>query len=304
MCNKKYLSEIFVSLYLIISLIIGPGCSSKESGLQDYSSYVSSIQEWHQQRVEKLKSNILSATGRFRLKEGENSFGSDPSNDIIFPKDKSPDFIGSFTLNKGEVRIKVKPGVEVLYQGKSINEMDLQSDKTILNLGKLSWYIIERNEEFDVRLHDSENPRIHQLKDIETYKIDPAWQFEARFEPYEQSKTISSVTEFGAIRTASSPGALVFKINDNTYRLDPWGNTDHFALIFGDMTNGDETYGGGRFLSVEKPGEDGTTIIDFNKSYNPPCAISEFFSCPLPPTQNRLPIKVTAGEKKYDSGFH
>ena len=70
------------------------------------------------------------------------------------------------------------------------------------------------------------------------------------------------------------------------------------------MTNGDETYGGGRFLSVEKPGEDGTTIIDFNKSYNPPCAISEFFSCPLPPTQNRLPIKVTAGEKKYDSGFH
>jgi hypothetical protein len=288
--------------------MIGLGCSSKDSSSEDYSSYVSSIQEWHQGRIESLKNKngILSVMGIYWLKEGDNSFGSDSSNDIIFPKDKSPDFIGSFTLNNGEVRMKVKPGIEVLYQGKAINEMDLQSDieseKTILNLGTLSWFIIERNADFGVRLRDSENPRIHQLKDIETFKIDPAWRFEARFEPYEQPKTISMVTEFGAIRKMSSPGALLFTINNNKYRLEPmtWPNIDRYLLIFGDMTNGDETYGGGRFLFVEKPGEDGTTIIDFNKSINPPCAISEFYACPLPPPQNRLTIKVTAGEKKYE----
>ena len=206
--------------------------------------------------------------------------------------------------------MKLNPGIEVFHEGIPIREMELRSDiesnMTILNLGALNWFIIERNGEFAVRLRDSESPRIHQLKDIKTFKIDPAWRFEARFEPYEQPKTISSVTEHGADREWISPGALQFRIDKNIYQLDPLplGNSDEYLLLFGDMTNGEETYGGGRFLYVDKPGEDRTTIIDFNKSVNPPCAISEFYACPLPPPQNRLTIKVCAGEKKYEGGIH
>ncbi|MBA7542439.1 hypothetical protein ES705_34760 [subsurface metagenome] len=197
-----------------------------------------------------------------------------------------------------------------MYESEAINEMVLKSDMdnemTILNFDKLNWFIIERNEEFGVRFRDSENPRIKQLKGIEIFKINPAWRFEAHFEPYELVKIVTSVTASGAIRDYPSHGAFIFKMNNHIYRLDPirLPNNDGYLLIFGDMTNGEETYGGGRFLYVKKPMEDSTTIIDFNKSINPPCAISEFFACPLPPPQNRLPFKVTAGEKKYEGLKH
>ena len=311
-CSKILLSEINISWYLIIVMIIYPGCDSTDSSVKDYTSYVSEIQEWHKERIELLKekNGVLSVMGLYWLKEGENSFGSNPSNDIVLPEDLSPEFTGSFFLNNGEVRIKVKPGIEVMYEGEAISEMvlksDISSEMTILDLGRLNWFIIERNEEFGVRFRDNENPRIRQFKDVETFKIDPAWRFEARFEPYEPVKTVTSVTASGATRKYPSPGALIFKMNKSTYRLDPisLSDTGRYLLIFGDMTNGEETYGGGRFLYIERPREDSTTILDFNKSINPPCAISEFFVCPMPPQQNRLMFKVTAGEKKYEKLTH
>ena len=183
--------------------------------------------------------------------------------------------------------------------------MELQNDSdgeaTLLYLEPLNWFIIKRNEGFGVRLHDSESPYIHQLKDIETYAIDPAWRLEARFKPYEQTKIMTTVTASGAIRNLQSSGSLMFEINEKTYKLDVMdrSNSDGYFLIFGDETNGEKTYEGGRFIIIEKSEADGTTIIDFNKSYNPPCALAKFYVCPLPPQQNRLSIKITAGEKIY-----
>jgi uncharacterized protein (DUF1684 family) len=76
------------------------------------------------------------------------------------------------------------------------------------------------------------------------------------------------------------------------------GGEDYF-MIFGDETNARETYGAGRYLYVKRPGPDGKTIIDFNKAYNPPCAFTEFATCPLPPKQNVLDVEIKAGEKNY-----
>ncbi|MFC1614060.1 DUF1684 domain-containing protein [Gemmatimonadota bacterium] len=302
MRDKKFFFKKLVYIYFIIGIVIFLDCSTSKPVPEDYSSYVSSIKKWHEKRIEslKVKNGILSAVGLYWLKEGVTSFGSNPSNDIVFPKDKAPEFIGSFTLHKGHVRIKIKPGVEVLHHGEAVSEMELIDDSggevTLLDLGPLSWFIIKRNEEFAVRLRDSENSYINQFKDIETFAIDPAWRLEARFEPFEQTKTIVTTTASGATRYLASPGSLIFKISNETYKLDVM-NGDNYFLIFVDNTNGDETYEAGRFLSVEKPGADGTTIIDFNKAYNPPCALNKYYACPLPPPQNRLPVKVTAGEK-------
>ena len=102
----------------------------------------------------------------------------------------------------------------------------------------------------------------------------------------------------------ATPGALVFTIGGRDYRLDAVeenGEEDLF-VIFADQTNGKKTYGAGRFLYAARPGADGTTIVDFNKAYNPPCAFTPFATCPLPPPQNRLSIPVEAGEKRY--GHH
>ena len=115
-----------------------------------------------------------------------------------------------------------------------------------------------------------------------------------------QPKVIHTTTASGAVRRIFSPGSLGFKIMNQYYRLDvTFDYPNSYWIIFADETSGDETYGGGRLIGVEKPDERGTTVIDFNKAFNLPCVLSEYYSCPLPPPQNMLPIKVTAGEKKY-----
>ena len=97
-------------------------------------------------------------------------------------------------------------------------------------------------------------------------------------------------------------GKLVFKIENKEFRLDPIDSGDRLFLIFGDETNGESTYGAGRFLYTDKQDSTGKVIIDFNKAYNPPCVFTKYATCPLPPEQNRLEIKITAGEKLFGKG--
>jgi uncharacterized protein (DUF1684 family) len=101
-----------------------------------------------------------------------------------------------------------------------------------------------------------------------------------------------------------SPGALVVEREGAEHRLDVTGKPGdaQYFLVFGDATNGHETYGGGRFVYVDAPGEDGRTVIDFNRAYNPPCVFTPYATCPLPPPQNRLPFGVEAGEKTWGEG--
>ena len=283
-------------------------CTSRQAD----EAYRQEIAQWHRQRIASLSKpdSWLSLAGLFLLHDGTNRFGADSTNDIVFPPGKAPARMGTFFLENGVVRVKIDPGVPVTSDGKPVTTLPLKSDAdgkpTILEYRSLNWYIIKRGEQLFVRLKDRENPRIAAFKGIEMFPVDEAWQVEATFEPYHPAKMIDVPTVLGTIDKSPSPGALVFRIKGKTYRLDPLaepGDKEYF-VVFADATTGFETYGGGRFLSVAVPGPDGKTVIDFNKAYNPPCAFSEFATCPLPPKQNRLPIKITAGEKKYGSGHH
>ena len=95
-----------------------------------------------------------------------------------------------------------------------------------------------------------------------------------------------------------SPGYAVFTLNDRQLRLDPVleeAGADQLFFIFRDATAPKETYGGGRFLYSDLP-RDGQVVLDFNKAYSPPCAFTDFATCPLPPKQNQLPLRIEAGE--------
>jgi hypothetical protein len=128
-----------------------------------------------------------------------------------------------------------------------------------------------------------------------------AWRIPARFERYQPKKSIPIPNVLGGVTKEPSSGAVVFTVAGRQYRLDAVdeeGEEDLF-LIFADRTNGKETYGAGRFLYAPRPGADDRTVVDFNKAYNPPCAFTPFATCPLPPPQNRLPIAIEAGEKRF-----
>jgi uncharacterized protein (DUF1684 family) len=310
---KNSIQRVFklnVLFFCIGLMILGSCKKNSETKIDDYLVYQTAIQTWQENRVRSLKKNWLSLAGLYKLKEGENTFGASETNDIVFPDRNIPNYIGSLFLNNGEVRIQVNQDIEVLHNNEKVDEMelinDLSGDPTVLQLGSFSWYIIKRVDNLYIRLRDSQNPFIEEFKGITSFPLDTTWRIKSQFEPHMTTKIINTTTTAGDPSQISSTGAVGFRINGQYYRLDVWpiGKEGKFQTIFADETSGLETYGAGRFIVIEKPQENGQYIIDFNKAYNPPCAFTEFATCPLPPPQNRLPIKITAGEKKYHLGTH
>jgi uncharacterized protein (DUF1684 family) len=169
----------------------------------------------------------------------------------------------------------------------------------------VSFYPISRQGRLAIRVKDPETDARRAFRGLTYFPVDPSWRIEARVEDNAAPKPITVPNVLGAETSEPSPGTLVFERGGKTYRLTPVleeGETDWF-VIFGDATNGHDTYGAGRFLYVP-PAVDGRTVIDFNKAYNPPCVFTDYATCPLPPPQNRLPIRVEAGEKEYSHGGH
>ena len=275
-------------------------------------AYVAEIQQWHQQRIENLKTETgwLNLVALEWLDAGENTFGSDSTCDVLFPSGKAPGKMGVFYLQNDSVWVEIAPGVPVTHNGQAVQRLWLRPDTegkpTLLALGSLRWFIIKRGNRYGVRLRDLEAPLVQAFTGIDMYPIDPAWRVTAQFRPYDPPKTIAVPTVLGTVTQERCPGALVFQINGKKFELDPIAaeGAESLFLVIGDETNGDETYGGGRFLVVPMPDASGRTVIDFNKAYNPPCAFTPYATCPLPPKQNRLPVRITAGEKVWGEGHH
>jgi uncharacterized protein len=274
--------------------------------------YIQEIDGWYKKRIESLKEkdSWLSLAGLFWLNPGENSFGSDKSNGIIFPEGKAEDFMGWFDLKDGVVSVRLKPGVNITINDSVVTKMIMKNDNTpspsILRYKTLSWFVIKREDKYGIRLKDSANPEFERFDGIDRYDVNPKWKVKAKFYPYDPVKNIEIPTIMGTIIKEPSLGYLQFQIDGKTFQLDPTGNINSKKLfiIFADQTNGDETYGAGRFLSVDFPHPDSTVYIDFNKAYNPPCAFTKYATCPLPPKQNQLAIEVTAGEKNCTHALH
>jgi uncharacterized protein (DUF1684 family) len=268
------------------------------------------IEAWRAKRMASLKreDGWLTLAGLFWLQEGENRLGSDPrSNRIVFPKDTTPGAMGSLDLSKGVVTLRAAPDAGLTSAGQPVTTLVLRSDAegtpTVVKNGRISFFLIKRGERLGIRVKDSASPVLLGFHGLDSYPIDRRWRFDARWEPYRPPKTIPVPNILGSVDQEKSPGAVVFEVEGRPYRLDAVqeaGSEDLF-LIFGDQTNGEETYGGGRFLYASPPDKDGRVVGDFDKAYNPPCVFTPYATCPLPPSQNRLALRVEAGEKKYGS---
>jgi uncharacterized protein len=273
------------------------------------TAYLQEIEAWRKERNEGLKKEDgwFTLVGLFWLEPGENRFGSSPENRVLLPEGKAPAVAGSLIREGEAVKIRVEPGATVTADGKPVTEAALTSDAqgkpTVLQLGSLSFFVIQRGDKVGVRVKDSKSPALAAFHGLDFYPVQPDWKVDARFEPYDPPKQVPVPNILGQVSDIPSPGAVVFDWQGQTYRLDALqGSPDGgLSLIFADATNGKETYGAGRFLDTMPP-RDGRVVVDFNTTYNPPCAYTSFATCPLPPAQNRLAVAVTAGEKKYAGG--
>jgi uncharacterized protein len=268
------------------------------------------VAEWRAKRAASLTSDSgwLTLAGLFWLKPGDNSFGRDPGNALQLDNPALAAHAGSFVLTGKQVSFTAAPGATVTHDGQPVTTLALSSDATgeptVLASGSLRFFVIERVGNLGVRVRDLNNPHRTGFHGLDYFPVSTTWVLQARFEPYQPARQIRIVNVLGMEEDATSPGALVFERDGHAWRLDTVlerPDDQELFIMFADATSGHETYGGGRFLYIPLP-VGGVAQLDFNKAYNPPCALNDFATCPLPPPQNHLRLRVDAGEKRYAGG--
>lgn len=293
-----------MALLLAVSL----GCSAEDAARPSDAEYRDSILEWRQSRLERLtaESGYLALAGLYWLKDGEYTLGSADDNDFVVRKGAAQAHACIIRHHQGATTVEALEGTTLRVDGTPITAAvqlspDTSGDPNVIELGDLSFYLIERGDRFGIRLRDPESPIRKNFGGIESWDIDRSYEIHARFEAYDPPRKIPIVSELGTIDSTWTPGALHFDLQGKHCSLDALVDTlddDYLFINFRDITSGNETYGSGRFLYTEAP-RDGHVVIDFNKAYNPPCAFSEFTTCPMPPLQNELDVSIRVGEKSY-----
>ena len=303
--TRAYASRMKPFAVLSIALLLAAGCREEpveQKPSVDANQHMDDIRQWQEKRAERLKAEDgwLSLIGLFWLSEGKNV--------ISLPSAGSP----TLTLTRNGRTVTLEPDAQMTIDGKPVAApVALLADAdengpTIVQRGSVRFNVIKRGERYGLRVKDAQAQTRTQFAGLDYFPTEPKWRVEARFEPYNPPKKIPIIDVTGMTSENISPGALVFTVDGKEYRIDPVieEGSDELFLIFKDETSRDDTYQAGRYLYAAKPGADGKTVIDFNKAYNPPCTFTPYATCPLPPPQNRLPIRVEAGEKRYHGGDH
>jgi uncharacterized protein len=270
----------------------------------DIVDYIATITEERQARAENLLTDTgwFTLAGLFWLQEGENRFGTAPSNEIVFPVGTAPEIAGYFYHAAGQTEVRVAPGVAVTANGAEVTVLPLQSDVSgkpdYLYLGNLIMLLLQRGDRYAIRLFDKEHAARRDFRGLQWYPVELEYRITAEFVPYALPKMLPIVEVTGHAYEAASPGRARFTWQGQEFHLDAQTRGDRLFYNFRDGTNGDTTYGAGRFLYSDAP-HNGMVVLDFNLATNPFCAYTPYATCPLPPPDNRLPFRIEAGEKIY-----
>lgn len=257
---------------------------------------------WHQQRLERLKAEDgwLSLVGLHWLKEGESPAGAAEDATVQLPQG-TPAKLGTFTRKGEAVTFTPAKDAVVTLQGKRFLGGVVRTDKAgapdVLRAGTLQLLAIVRKDRVGVRVRDSAAPARTSFKGIDRFPVSATWKKTARFEPAPKGATVRITNVLGDVEETPLAGDIVFTHEEKEFRLEAVDEGGKLFIVFGDPTNKTESYPAGRFLYANAP-KDGKVTVDFNQSYNPPCAFTAFATCPLPTKKNRLPVRVEAGEKR------
>lgn len=286
-------------LLLLVVLMVAP--------LAAQDDHVKAIEAWRAARVGRLTApeGWLTLIGRHPLAPGVNSVGAAADNSVRLAA--GPPYLGTVVLS-ADRKVTLTPApaarfaVDGVPAGSSPFELAWDTDRPAkVTFGTASFYVMRRGENLYLRVRDSAAENRAKFAGIEYFPIDPAWRIEADWVPYEPARQMPITNMIGVTEPQPVPGKAVFTWQGRTVELHPVdeGGDDLFFILT-DLTAGEETYEASRFLYVPKPKPgQAKLVLDFNRLQNPPCAFTAFATCPLPPKENRMPFRVTAGEKKY-----
>jgi hypothetical protein len=259
--------------------------------------------KWRAKHETDYRRDWVSIAGLHSLKPGANTAGSAKTNDIVLP-DSVPAALGTFVLNGQQVRFEPAPGARVKLKDLHVAEpIDLRDDRgpnaDELLIGDVRLVVHVSGERRSIRVRDPNGPLAKTFLGFTWFPIEPQWRVTGRFIRDAQPRRIKVLNTFGDVDEYNSEGVVEFSLLGQTLRLRPFTTRPkRFYFVFRDASSGQETYEAARFLYSDLL-DDGTTVLDFNMAYNPPCAFNPYTTCPIPLRENNLPVKLLAGEKAY-----
>ncbi len=281
--------------------------SSTEKPVQD-AALVKEIEEWRKRRVEGLlqPDGWTAVIGMHWLEPGRHTVGSAAGNE--FRLAMGPARVGLIEEKDGRATFIPEPGVPLLVNGAALTgpvelkryERGAPATSVEYDGGKGSLTLILSGKRRALRVRHSDAPGRLNFAGLEYWPIDPGWRIKGRFVPHKPARMVEVLDVLGGLNDQINPGVVEFERDGKSFRLEVIGDSARgLSLMFADRTNGKGSYPSGRFLFTGPPDANGDVLIDFNRSYTPPCAFTEYGTCLLPPPENRLDLVVLAGEKTY-----
>jgi len=283
---------------------------------------------WRAEREREISApdGWLTLAGLEWLKPGINTLGASADSRIRLPE-QAPEHLGLITVSggssSGSASKAAAPGADIVQllapaggfpaeltiDGKPAREETLTVDDakpSTIGWRGLTLVVLKRGDRYVLRIKDANSPTRAGFHGLNWYAPDPHLRVTARWVPFKPPLVQEIPTVIGTTLKLPAPGLAVFLIGGKVLHLepvleDPSGKTLFFILK--DETSKTATYGGGRFLHTGLPDhgldEPGSLTLDFNRLENPPCAYTNYATCPLPPKQNQLEVALEAGERRY-----
>jgi uncharacterized protein (DUF1684 family) len=293
--RRVYMTAVALAMAVSIPLVAG----------QSYD--LAALSKFRVDRETTLKRDTgwLTVAGLHFLNQGDNRIGSDPSNDIVLDFASVPKHVGVITLDGTNVRIRAAEGQTLVINDVTKAESELHGsfDKKptdTLRFGPISFFVHYSGPRLALRVRNQESELRRSFRGLRWYEPNPAYRTTGTFTPYPETKVVQIPNILGDIEPFNAIGTVTFDLGGIRHTMEAWGSLKSLWFVFRDRTSGRDSYPSARFLYTP-PVEDGKVVIDFNFAQNPPCAYNSFTTCPLPPSQNRLPIAIEAGEKKYNA---
>lgn len=265
------------------------------------NEYEEQVLQWRAKKYHDLvgENGWLALTGLSWLKAGRNLVGSNPMCEVALPE-RAPTFLGIIELSGKTVRLQVADGVPVLVNGKPAHKTILKSSKdpkpSYITWNDLRMVVHEHAGKYAVRIWDNQRRHVFTLPLLKWFPVNKHFRFNARYTRYPEPKISEQPDMFGDTVEDRLDGYVAFHFEGKTYKLDATEVKEQKLFIkFRDLTSSKETYPPSRYHYTE-PVTSGKVIVDFNYSYSPPCAFTEYATCIFAPQQNYLPFRVEAGE--------
>jgi len=278
----------------------------------DVAVHRDSIDLWHNFRRNAIygRTGWSTVVGLWWVEPGEITMGSDSSNKIVLPRDRSPGRLGSVHIGQDSTWFVTARGATVTLDTMPapITSARLRSDyepkATVLRSGSLMIHYIVREDrgvyKHALRIRDTASAARMGPQRLRYFPTDIKWRVQARYTPSPKPDSVNIIGVLGMETRMSHEGDLEFMLEGQRRKLmvirEPEDHGTNLFLMFTDSTNRTETYPATRYVWVTPPDSLGRTIVDFNKAFNPPCAFTKFSTCPFPPKGNHLPFRVEGGE--------